>query len=79
MKAKHGRMQQKSRTQTSYSADNMLRMSLGNWDMACISKDTQDFCSCVGRAEGSTNSSQFSWKTRVLVPYSFDSGTISHF
>lgn len=38
MKAKCGRMQQKSRTQTSCSADNMLCMSLGNWDMACISK-----------------------------------------
>lgn len=79
MKAKHGKMQQKSRTQTSCSADNVLCMSLGNWDMACISKDTQDFCSCVRKAEGSTNSSQFRWKTRVLVPYSFNAGTISHF
>lgn len=72
MKAKHGKTRQKSRTQTSCSADEHVMYV--TWQLGHgvhPQADTQDFCSCAGRTRGPTSSSQFSCvtkKTRVLVP-----------
>lgn len=63
MKAEHVRMQQKSWSQTSYSADKCVMYV--TWQLGHgvhQQKDAQGFCSWIGRAQGSTNSSQFSWK-----------------